>query len=104
MAAEVFKEEIEEDILELAQRYLAKIGPQAEEANSACCLKDYDSAHKIAHSLKGTSGSYGFIGLYELAVKLETAVEEKAWVMAKDIVADIQHYHLNVKIIPIKEV
>lgn len=101
--AELFKEEIDEDILELAQRYLGKIGPQAEKAGMAISAEDYDSAHKIAHSLKGTSGSYGFSGLYNLAIKLEDAIETGSWGQAKDIVADIRHYHVNVKIIPIKE-
>ena len=100
MEHDVNKEEIDADIFELAEKYISKLSRLAEEAIIAINDQNFEAAFSIAHSLKGSSGSYGFIGLYKLAVKLEDCLQKNQWESSKIVVEDIQKYYLHLEMIP----
>lgn len=95
----VYLEEIDSEIFDLAKKYIVKTKTRCKkEFIPAIDSQDNLVAVKLAHSLKGTSGSYGFFKLHEMAVSLETMVKKKQWDEAKLVMADIESYFDQVQI------
>ncbi|NEQ43548.1 MAG: PAS domain S-box protein [Leptolyngbya sp. SIOISBB] len=60
----------------LLQQFLTKYSPFAEQIHGALQAKDYAAATRLAHSLKGLSGTLGCINLQQQAQNLEHSIKE----------------------------
>lgn len=85
-------EKVDEDIYDLAQNYLSNVQKQTKAVEEAILSENQKKAFELCHSLKGTSGSYGFTYLYGIAVKLDTSIIEKDWNGAGNLVAELKIY------------
>jgi len=95
---QVYLEEIDSEIFDLAQNYIVKTKSRyLNEIVPAINSEDNLVAVKLTHSLKGTSGSYGFFKLHEMAVSLEKMLKQKQWEDAKSMMSDIEVYFDSVE-------
>jgi HPt (histidine-containing phosphotransfer) domain-containing protein len=85
-------ERVDEDIYDLAQSYLSKVESQTRQVEQAVLAENQKDAFKLCHSLKGTSGSYGFTYLYEIAEKLDTSIMKQNWNDAGLLVNELKVY------------
>ena len=96
---QVYLEEIDSEIFDLAKKYIVKTRTRCKkEFLPAIDSQNNQMAVKLAHSLKGTSGSYGFFKLHEMAVRLEILLKQKQWEEAKSMMRDIDNYFDSVQI------
>ncbi|OHX10656.1 hypothetical protein BI347_19200 [Chromobacterium sphagni] len=63
--------------LHLLRQFATEEADAAERLGAALNAGDYQSAERIAHTLKGISGSIGFPELQEIAMKLEQAIRAR---------------------------
>jgi len=80
------------DVLEqLARDYRASLPRKVEVLADAIAARDRAEAVTLSHRLCGTSGSYGFAAVGELAGRLERALEDGAdWARAEELMAGLR--------------
>ena len=99
-AQAIYIEQIDSDIFDLAKKYIVKTKSRCKDLRLALESQDIAKASRLIHSLKGTSGSYGFMSLYELAKDLEVLIHKKQWEEAISQYSYIEVYFKKVKLSP----
>jgi len=80
------------DIAEILPAFIARLAGQLNDMRQSLASKDYDKLRRLAHTLKGAGGSYGYPSLTEACRTLENAAklsDDDACQAATDTVAAI---------------
>ena len=77
------------DFLEIVQEFVERLHEQLAAMSAACQQKDMDELARLAHWLKGSGGTAGFMPLTDQARELETAAKGGDWQQAEQRLADV---------------
>lgn len=99
----IYTEHIDEDIFELALKYFNNIPYKTKNIIEAIQNENYDLAAKEIHSMKGSSGSYGFQELYRKTVYLEGLITDRKFHEAQTVLKEILSYSASCKMIACPE-
>jgi len=67
----------EPDLVDILSMFIARLPGSLTNICEAFETKDFDRLRELTHDLKGTSGNFGYEGLYELAMQIEEAVKHQ---------------------------
>ncbi|MBI2480459.1 MAG: response regulator, partial [Planctomycetia bacterium] len=81
---------------EIARDYLPYLKEQIAELNNAWDQRDYDEVAKIAHSIKGSAGTFGLDEFTEPAGKLQALAQQRNEKAIEDAIQDILELSENV--------
>ncbi len=95
---EKYEVRIDEDIKELIPEFLAGRGRDVTLLREAVGKADYRSAGRIAHAIKGSGGSYGFVRISELAKEIGAAARNGDRELLAAMVERLADYLANVKV------
>ncbi|MBT4511042.1 MAG: Hpt domain-containing protein [Chloroflexi bacterium] len=60
--------------------------------NEALTAGDYETIHRLGHSMKGSGGGYGFRGVSEIGESLEIAGKENEDEAIRKCLAELEYY------------
>lgn len=66
-----------EKFKQISQNYLSKLPEQQELLKQYYDAQEWESLRALAHSIKGSSGCFGFMNIHEAAGQLEQALKER---------------------------
>lgn len=66
-----------EKFKQISQNYLSKLPEQQEQLKQFYDVQEWESLRALAHSIKGSSGCFGFMNIHEAAGQLEQALKER---------------------------
>jgi HPt (histidine-containing phosphotransfer) domain-containing protein len=89
----------EPELADLIPRYLERRRSDAEVLEAALLSGDMDTVRSLGHSMKGSGGGYGFDGITEIGHRLEAAGRDADAEAARDAVADLRAYLVNVEVV-----
>lgn len=72
---EIFGSEDSTAILDLLDTFLTESSKQCDEMTAAMMAKDWSRVHRVAHSLKSSSATFGAMRLAQAAAGLEAAAK-----------------------------
>lgn len=91
-------ERIDPDLEELMERFFTNSQSDAERMREALEAKDFDTLARLGHTAKGTGYGYGFRGMGDIGLELETAAKEQDAQASREQIARMFHYLDNVKV------
>ena len=72
---EIFGSEDSTAILDLLDTFLIESSKQCDEMTAAMVARDWTKVHRVAHSLKSSSATFGAMRLAQAAARLEAAAK-----------------------------
>lgn len=73
-----FNIEIDEALMDIMPSFIELTQKDMDDLSQAVGSKDYEKIKKLAHTLKGDSGGYGFDEMSKLSKQLEIYADEKS--------------------------
>jgi HPt (histidine-containing phosphotransfer) domain-containing protein len=93
--AEVFSSSDPDALLDLLETFLTESAKQIEEMHSAFLTGDWATLHRMAHSLKSSSATFGATRLAQVSAALELAAKEPVFDERHlDLIGQVRHEHL----------
>ncbi len=68
----------DEDLGELVEMYVDEMPGRIQAMVETLAAKDWEGLARLAHQLKGASGSYGFMPISQVAAQLENALKKNS--------------------------
>ena len=90
--------EIDGELKEIIPWYLDNRKKDIEQITQSLEKEDYETIHRLGHSMKGSGGGYGFDQITMLGKAIEQAAKEKN---ASDVIANIkmlENYLITIRI------
>lgn len=94
---------VPKELMDLIPVYLEKRKEDVELLEELVTQKNTEEIHRIAHQLKGNSGTYGFWGLTEIAKSMEAHVAEERWSELSKEISKMRTYLSAVVVLELKE-
>lgn len=91
----------EPDLIDLVPVYLGRREADAEALQGALESGDFGTVQILGHSMKGSGGGYGFDGITEIGARLEDAGRSGDEPAARDALADLRDYLLNLEVLDV---
>lgn len=92
-----FEVQIDEDLMDIMESFIDLTEKDMKDLSASISVRDKESTMKLAHTLKGDSGGYGFSEMSELSRQLEVAVKEDDSQKLETHWNDLQEYWEEVK-------
>jgi HPt (histidine-containing phosphotransfer) domain-containing protein len=87
------------DLLDLIPVYLERRHADVVALEEALALGDMERVRNLGHSMKGSGGGYGFDGITEIGLRLETAGSSDDAASARAGIDDLEEYLRNVEVL-----
>jgi HPt (histidine-containing phosphotransfer) domain-containing protein len=86
------------DLADLVPLYLERRESDVVSLDEALRTNDYATVHILGHSMKGSGGGYGFDGITEIGLRIESAGKNEDTDAARTAIEDLKSYlsHLEV--------
>jgi HPt (histidine-containing phosphotransfer) domain-containing protein len=98
MAARIITEEIVPELAPLIPRFLANCGKEADQIESALQEEDWETVSRLAHSIKGAGGWYGFSGMAGIGLELQRAATAGNFEMVSRRLVELRDYLNRVQV------
>lgn len=96
--ANPFEVRVEKDLEDLIPGFLANRKNDLDQMFQALRSTDWPTLQRVAHSLKGVGGGYGFDQISEMGVRLEVCAKSKDLKMITQLLNEMQEFLENVQI------
>jgi hypothetical protein len=87
------------DLMDLVPTYLERRHADIVALEEALVLGDMERVRIIGHSMKGSGGGYGFDGISEIGLRLESAGGDRDTHAARAGIDDLDEYLCNVEVL-----
>ncbi len=91
-------EHIDADLEELIPRFMENTRKDVAGLRRALESGDFETVKRLGHSTKGAAYGYGFTGLGEIGLKIETVAPGKNRSQLTGLIAEMEHYLDHVKV------
>jgi HPt (histidine-containing phosphotransfer) domain-containing protein len=92
-----FNIEIDESLMDIMPSFIELTEKDMQDLEEAVQSKDYEKIKKLAHTLKGDSGGYGFDEMSKLSKQLELYALDKKDTAVDEQFATLSEYWAEVK-------
>ena len=99
MANEALIEHIDADLEELIPKFMINTRNDVAGLRRALEAGDFETVKRLGHSTKGAALGYGFLGLGEIGLKIETVAPGKNRTQLSSLVAEMEHYLDHVQVV-----
>jgi HPt (histidine-containing phosphotransfer) domain-containing protein len=89
----------EPDLADLVPVYMERRQRDVIGLEDALLMGDYQTIFMLGHSMKGSGGGYGFDGISEIGLRLESAGRESDYRPARLAIDDLKSYLCNVEVL-----
>jgi HPt (histidine-containing phosphotransfer) domain-containing protein len=89
----------EPDLADLVPLYLERREADIGALEDAVLTGDYATVHILGHSMKGSGGGYGFDGITEIGLRIETAGKTSDPDAARTAIEDLKAYLQNLEVL-----
>lgn len=100
MSNEILIVAVDEDIVDLAERFLNHRLEQVQHWREALAVRNIEVLRRLGHDLKGTAGAFGFQAVSDLASELEKALVRGDLVDAEDTLERLIDYLDRTAVVP----
>ena len=99
MADEELVERIGADLEELIPKFMENTRKDLEGLHRALDAGDFETVKRLGHSTKGAAFGYGFQGLGEIGLNIETVAPGKNRTQISALIAEMERYLDQVKVV-----
>jgi HPt (histidine-containing phosphotransfer) domain-containing protein len=89
----------ESDLADLVPLYIERRESDVVALDEALRANDYATVHILGHSMKGSGGGYGFDGITEIGLRIESAGKSGDADAARTAIDDLKSYLRNLEVI-----
>jgi HPt (histidine-containing phosphotransfer) domain-containing protein len=89
----------EPDLADLVPLYLERREQDIVALEDALLASDFSTVHILGHSMKGSGGGYGFDGLTEIGLRIESAGKNSDPASARLALEDLKSYLQNLEVL-----
>ena len=89
---------VDPDLADLVPGFLERRRADVEKIGAAIEAEEYEEARRLAHSMRGTGGSYGFTRLSELGAAMETAAKASDGGGLAQLLAELEDYLARIEV------